>query len=210
MSSRSLHSPTDAPSVLTPVGPRDRRGHSLRWALSLLTLFGVVACGESEGPRGPSPATTSSPDPSGEGAPEPANDLTSGNTALRNLSSRIGGLRSAVMAQPTAAALRGDLVGNLLARVQFVGSFADLGESLALAAEGRSSSSDSEQAIETEASALGAVHEFTRAIQLLESIETTMRYAHLAPTAKEDAIRTLSGEGEETNQKQRYLTGKVG
>lgn len=163
MNFRSSRCLTDTPGVLIPVGPRDRRGQPLRWWISALALLGVVAC----------KATTPSPEATAEASSTPSRSLTSGDTALTNLSSRIGGLRSALKAQPTATALRGDLVGHLLARAQFVGSFADLGESLSLAADGRGLSSDQKRAIETEASALGAVHEFARATDLLASIEKT-------------------------------------
>lgn len=147
--------------------------------LSAFALSGLVACSEAEAPRGSSQPTTQSPELTAEASAAPAKGLTSGDTALTNLSSRIGGLRSAVTAQPTAAPLRGDLVAHLLSRAQFVGSFTDLGESLSLAAEGRRLSSDPKRAIETEASALGAVHEFARATELLASIERTESEAAL-------------------------------
>jgi len=170
MSSRSSQRPTEAPRVVTPAGSCDRRGRSPSWALAALALAGVVACGEGQAPSGsqPTPSTTG-----GAGSTAPSQRLTSSETALTNLDSRIGGLRSAVAAQPSVAALRGELVANLLSRSQFIGSFGDLSESLVLAAEGRPSSSDPERVVEIEASALGAVHEFTRATDLLASIDRT-------------------------------------
>ena len=171
MSSPFSRSPTEA-RVSTPAGSCDRRGRSLSRALALLALVGVVACGEGQAPPGAHPTTPSTPT-TAAGSSAPSQRLTSSDTALSNLNSRIGGLRSAVSAQPSVAALRAELVANLLSRSQFVGSFADLSESLGLAAEGRPLSSDAERAIETEASALGAVHEFTRATDLLASIDRT-------------------------------------
>ena len=168
MTFRSSHNRTDAVGILTPVGPCDHRGQPLRWWLSVLAALGVVACGEGEVPRDSSRAPTPPPDVSSV----PARRLTSGDTALTNLSSHIGGLRTAVAVQPTVAALRAELVLSLLTRSQFVGSFDDLGESLDLAAEGRRLGSEPERAIEVEASALGAVHEFERAADLLASVET--------------------------------------
>lgn len=156
-------SPIDA-RVMTPAGSCDRRGRSPSWVFAACALVGVVACGEGQAPPGPHPGGA-------PGSTAPSQRLTSSETALTNLDSRIGGLRSAVAAQPSVAALRGELVANLLSRCQFVGSLADLNESLVLAGEGSSSSSDPERAIETEASALGAVHEFTRAMDLLASID---------------------------------------
>ena len=171
MNSRSSRHCTDSPQLLTPVGPRDRRGQPLPRLLAALAVSGMVACTAGEASQGSSRPAAPDPGAGAETHGTPSRDLTSSDTALTNLNSRIGGLRSAVGAQPTVAALRGELVGNLLSRAQFVGTFADLGESLALAAEGRRLSSDSERAIETEATALGAVHEFTRATDLLASID---------------------------------------
>lgn len=169
MSSRSLQRPTDAESTLTPVGPHDRRGQPLRWLIPMLAALGAGACGESAGSRGSNQDAMSDPDTS----TTPVRRLTSGGTTLTNLNSRIRGLRGAVAAQPTVAALRAELVANLLTRTQFVGSFQDLGESSSLAAEGRRASSELERAIEIEATALGSVHEFARAVDLLASLALT-------------------------------------
>src|SRR5262245_40888523 len=135
MNFRSLQRPTDAQLMPTPVGPRDRRGRALRRWLSVLAALGVAACSDSD-PQGSTPDPTPTP----EAAAPPGQHFTASDTALTNLSSRIGGLRAAVAAQPSVTALRAELVSNLLTRAQFVGSFQDLGESLSLAAEGRGSS----------------------------------------------------------------------
>jgi len=173
MNSHSSRRRTDTSRLLTPVGPRDRRGLPLPRLLVALAVSGLVACGAGEASQGSNRAAAPNPGAGAETHGMPARNLTPSNTALTNLNSRIGGLRSAVSAQPTVAALRGELVGNLQSRAQFIGTFADLGESLTLAADGRRLSSDPERAIEIEATALGAVHEFTRATDLLASIATS-------------------------------------
>jgi len=175
MSSRFSRSPTEArcateAHVSTPAGSCDRRGRPPRRALAALALVGAVACGEGPAASSPHPAA---PGTSASGTTAPSQRLTASETALTNLNSRIVGLRTAVSAQPSVAALRAELVANLLSRAQFVGSFSDLSESLVLASEGHSLSSDAERAIETEASALGSVHEFTSATELLASIDRT-------------------------------------
>lgn len=187
MNSRSSPCHTDEREGSTPaVAPR-RWGRLLAPALLLFAAVALPVCTE-RGAR--SPVATAGTEPiaartvtitsgttvamtGGATARVPESftkNLTPGETALANLSSHIVGLRAGVRAQPASAGIRDQLVGNLLARSQFVGSFADLGESAALATEGRKASSDRERAMETAASALSAVHDFVHASKLLEAI----------------------------------------
>ncbi len=94
---------------------------------------------------------------------------TDGAVALGNLDATISAYRSFLVTHPAEAGMRSTLVGLLLSRSQFSGTFSDLDEALELATVAVKEEPEEPKAHQLLASALGATHRFDESRAQLET-----------------------------------------
>ncbi len=161
----------------------------------LVCLAVSTSCGDATPADPTSPAVPQEP-ASIEVAVGPT--TTDGVVARRNLDAQIEGLRAAVARGFAGPEVRDALVGALLTRAQFFGTWADFDEALDVSAARLASPDAPGAAYRTRASALVAVHRFHEASAVLQS----------APPDAEVAAALLSIEEATSGTSEKSLSAR--
>jgi len=130
-------------------------------ALFLLLAVGAAGCGASGGGESEEPVRVG--DPSPPVLIDVERRSTPGDIAVQNLSSQIAGRLALLDRRPDDLAIRGQVVGLLLSRAHYAGSFSDFDRALDVAEGSVVSFPDRFEAYEQRSAALGALHLFAEA-----------------------------------------------
>ncbi len=114
---------------------------------------------------------------------------TDGDIAARNLSAKIDGLEAALVLAPERQDVRGPLIGSLIARAQFFGTWHDFDRALELSDAWLTAAPASLEATRARIHSLMAVHRFADARTVLEAFEHPEKLATERTTLDELTVR---------------------
>ena len=167
-------------------------GTCLPQVLNMAILFGslaLTACGGGEAPPGPETGAAVELGVSGR--------TTRGDVAVSNLNSQITGREVALTLRPNDVSAKTALVELLLARTQYLGTYADFDRAVAIAREAVNSGHQADEAATLLATVSSALHRFKVARTLLTDIEPSRATTQLSATvslALNDDLITLRTE----------------